>query len=73
MARRFADSLTPGRHAYAEGRGIVIAGGDRILRTVGGPSCIAKNRYGMTDDLPLSWAAFMDAMSQQQQGVVAHG
>jgi hypothetical protein len=27
MARRFADSLTPGRHAYAEGRGIVIAGG----------------------------------------------
>jgi hypothetical protein len=27
MARRFADNLTPGRHAYAEERGIVIAGG----------------------------------------------
>ncbi len=27
MARRFADGLTPGRHAYAEERGIVIAGG----------------------------------------------
>lgn len=27
MARRFADNLTPGRHAYADKRGIVIAGG----------------------------------------------
>jgi hypothetical protein len=27
VARRFADQLTPGRHAYPEERGIVIAGG----------------------------------------------
>ncbi|GIX04286.1 MAG: hypothetical protein KatS3mg114_0155 [Planctomycetaceae bacterium] len=27
MARRFADSLKPGRHAYPEQRGIVVAGG----------------------------------------------
>jgi hypothetical protein len=40
-------------------------GGDRILRTVGGPSCIAKNRYGIAEDLPLSWAAFMAALSNQ--------
>jgi hypothetical protein len=38
-------------------------GGERILRCVGGPSCIAKNRYGINDDLPLSWAAFMAALS----------
>lgn len=39
-------------------------GGERILRCVGGPSCIAKNRYGITDDLPLSWQAFIAALSQ---------
>ena len=35
-------------------------GGERILRCVGGPSCVAKNRYGITEELPLSWAAFMN-------------
>src|SRR5262245_18237655 len=30
-------------------------GGDRVLRTLGGPSCVAKNRYGIVADLPLSW------------------
>lgn len=38
-------------------------GGERVLRTVGGPSCVAKNRYGITDDLPLSWPAFVHALS----------
>lgn len=38
-------------------------GGERILRCVGGPSCIAKNRYGINDDLPLSWQAFIAALS----------
>jgi hypothetical protein len=40
-------------------------GGERVLRTVGGPSCVAKNRYGITDELPLDWAAFMAALSTQ--------
>jgi len=38
-------------------------GGERILRCVGGPSCIAKNRYGITEELPLNWAAFIQALS----------
>jgi hypothetical protein len=38
-------------------------GGERILRTVGGPSCVAKNRYGLTEELPLSWASFVDALN----------
>jgi hypothetical protein len=38
-------------------------GGERILRCVGGPSCVAKNRYGITGELPLSWAAFVNAMT----------
>ena len=41
-------------------------GGERILRCVGGPSCIAKNRYGITDELPLSWSAFIQAISANQ-------
>jgi len=38
-------------------------GGERILRCVGGPTCVAKNRYGITDELPLSWAAFVQALT----------
>jgi hypothetical protein len=33
------------------------------LRAVGGPACVAKNRYGITDELPLSWTAFVNALS----------
>lgn len=50
------------------------AGGERILRCVGGPSCVAKNRYGITEELPLSWAAFMQALSTHQpQGTETNG
>jgi hypothetical protein len=37
-------------------------GGERILRTVGGPSCVAKNRFSLPGELPLSWQALMNAM-----------
>lgn len=36
---------------------------ERILRCVGGPSCVAKNRYGITEELPLSWSAFIQSLS----------
>jgi hypothetical protein len=49
-------------------------GGERILRTVGGPTCVAKNRFGLTADLPLSWAAFVTALSSTTSaGVTVHG
>lgn len=35
------------------------AGGERILRTVGGPSCVAKNRYGLKPEIPLAWDAIV--------------
>jgi hypothetical protein len=41
-------------------------GGERILRCVGGPSCIAKNRYGIVEELPLSWPAFMATLTNNQ-------
>ena len=38
-------------------------GGERVVRAYGSPSCVAKNRYGIAEELPLSWAAFVAAMS----------
>jgi hypothetical protein len=33
------------------------------MRAYGSPSCVAKNRYGIAEELPLSWSAFVAAMS----------
>jgi len=41
-------------------------GGERIMRTVGGPDVMAKNRYNLPDELPLSWSAFMAALAPQK-------
>ena len=38
-------------------------GGERILRTNGSPACNAKTRYSLPSEMPLSWQAFIDAMS----------
>jgi hypothetical protein len=48
-------------------------GGERVLRCVGGPSCIAKNRYRLPEELPLSWAGFMNALSENQQNEESNG
>jgi len=45
--------------------GVGQEGGERILRTVGGPSWVAKNRYNLPYELPLSWEAFINALSNQ--------
>ena len=37
-------------------------GGERILRCVGSPACVAKNRFDLPAELPLSWAALMAAI-----------
>ena len=34
-------------------------GGERILKTVGGPSCVAKNRYRLKPEIPLAWDAIV--------------
>ena len=44
------------RHvAHAIGRD----GGERVLRTVGGPSCVAKNRFNLAAELPLDWNSIL--------------
>ena len=42
-------------------------GGERIIRTVGSPACIAKNRYGLPSEIPLSWQAFINAYQNVQE------
>lgn len=42
-------------------------GGERIIRPYGSPSAVAKNRYGLTSEIPLSWNSFAEAVA------AAHG
>lgn len=44
-------------------------GGERVLRTVGGPACLAKNRFSLPEELPLSWDALMAALTQSHKDV----
>lgn len=43
------------------------SGGQRILRCVGTPSCVAKNRYGLPETLPLSWPALMSSLARPSE------
>ena len=38
-------------------------GGERVLRTIGGPSCVAKNRYDLEPELPLDWNALLGGIT----------
>lgn len=46
-------------------------GGERILRCVGSPACVAKNRYSLPAELPLSWAALMNAIVKPESTAVS--
>jgi len=39
------------------------SGGERILRCVGSPACLAKNRYSLPEMLPLAWSAIVSALA----------
>lgn len=47
-------------------------GGERILRTVGSPACVAKNRFDLPAELPLSWPALMQALTNNPQPAKPH-
>lgn len=38
-------------------------GAERVLRVNGSPACVAKNRFGLQGDLPLSWKSFVEALA----------
>lgn len=39
------------------------SGGERVLRCIGSPTCVAKNRYNLPEMLPLDWSAVMEALT----------
>ena len=43
-------------------------GGERVLRTVGGPSCVAKNRYNLDGELPLDWNTLLAGITGSGAG-----
>jgi len=47
--------------------GIGADGGERILRCVGSPACVAKNRFNLPSILPLSWSALVEAMTANKE------
>lgn len=49
---------------------------ERILRTVAGPRCVAKNRFNLPPEISLSWPALMAGLTQSntpQEGAVSNG
>jgi len=52
--------LVTREHGAARGE---KSGGERILRCVGAPAYVAKNRYGLPDTLPLSWPALFNGLA----------
>jgi hypothetical protein len=45
--------------------GVGKDGGERVIRSVGGPTCVAKNRYNLPHQFDLSWDAFIRELSKQ--------
>ncbi|MCL2001736.1 MAG: ATP-binding protein, partial [Planctomycetes bacterium] len=43
--------------------------GERIIKTEGGPACVAKNRYNMPIEIPLAWDAVCEAITKSQAPV----
>ena len=54
----------PNNDKRAIAQPIGAGGGERIIRTVAGPACTAKNRFGLPEELPLDWAAFVAAYKE---------
>ncbi len=51
--------------ARAKAAAVGKDGGERVLRCIGGPACIAKNRYRLPAELPLEWDALAAGLFHQ--------
>lgn len=56
------DGSKEGKIKRATATPIGASGGERYLRCVGSPACVAGNRYSMPDEIPLSWEAIQEAI-----------
>lgn len=59
--RMYLNSVDKGRRTVAAGVG--PDGGERIMHVSGSPAIIAKNRYGLTGELPLAWDSLFEVFS----------
>ena len=72
--RMCVNSVNSGRRSVAAGIG--PDGGERIMHISGSPAIIAKNRYGLTGELPLAWDSLFEVFSSlanSQKDGVDHG
>ena len=65
MVSEWVDAVLLATREMGASRG--VKGGDRILRTIGSPACVAKNRYSLPEVLPLDWEALKSAMTESIQ------
>jgi hypothetical protein len=51
-------------------RGVAVTLGNedscRVVRSYKSPSAVAKNRYGIKSEFPLSWSAFVEAIASSK-------
>lgn len=60
--RRIRVSEEQGRGGVRHLAATTKSGEERVLRCVGGPACMAKNRFGLPNEIPLSWESFVSAI-----------
>jgi DNA polymerase III delta prime subunit len=49
--------------AFGQKKVKAVASGERVLRTASRPSYVAKSRYSIAEELPLEWAALINAIA----------
>ena len=72
--RMILNSVDKGRRTVAAGIG--TDGGERVMHISGSPAVVAKNRYGLTGEVPLAWDSLFEVFSNlanRQKDGVDHG
>jgi len=54
---------------FGQTRARGIHTGERVLVTAETPSCVAKNRYGLPQEIDLSWDAFQSAIAESLKSI----
>ena len=52
---------------FGRKKSVAVGTGERVLRTAERPAFIAKSRYTIPDELPLSWDALVDSITNKKE------
>lgn len=71
--RRVTTKKENPKDAESRSMGVSVGanGGERIIKTVGSASCVAKNRYNLPAEIPLAWQSFSDGLAKFMTGSAA--